>query len=309
MRSANDSAVLKFPEREFVDVKGVRTAFHRTGEGEDTIVFIHGGNFGTAHSASSAAIWSPNMLPLAKDFKVVAIDKLGQGFTDPPTRDEDYTMAAVVAHLGDTIARLGLQHLHLVGHSRGGFAAARLALERPEFVRSLTIVSSGTLSPGVGTNEVTLALPPHPPYTREAARWVYERYSYGREVVTEDWLDQVMEVLALKSYRDGVKKFADQGLGMSLFIPDLARYKRQTLAMISEGRLQRPTQIIWGRNDPTVVPERGVEMFKMISAHERNTTLNIFNNCGHFVYREHPERFNALLSSFVSTYGVLGAGR
>lgn len=291
-----------FPTRKYLDVAGVRTAYHEAGAGDETILFVYGGNFGGSEAASSAAVWNLNFTPLAKSHRVVALDKLGQGYTGAPLRDEDYTMAAVVAHIRDFIKAMKLPPVHIVGHSRGGFASARLTLENPELVRSLTIVSSGTLSPGVGTNEVTLAGPPHPPFTRESARWVYENYCYKPETVTDEWIDVVMDVLSQPVYREGVKKMVDEKLGTRLFLPDLARYKRETLAWINEGRLQRPTQIVWGFNDRTVVAERGVEMFNMISAHERRTTLNIINESGHFVYREHVERFNALLGGFVNLY-------
>jgi pimeloyl-ACP methyl ester carboxylesterase len=289
----------QFGERKYVDVGGKRTAYHEAGEGPETILFVYGGNFGGAEAASSAGVWELNFVPLSSKYRVIAFDKIGQGYTDVPQRDEDYVMSRVISHARDFIRALGLPPVHIVGHSRGGFASARLALENPELVRSLTIVSSGTLSPGVGTNEVTLAGPPYPPFTRESARWVYENYCHRREVVTDQWIDVVMDVLSQQTYRKGVTKMVDEKLGARLFLPDLARYKRETLTFITEGRLQRPTQIVWGFNDRTVVAERGVEMFNMISAHERRTTLNLFNMAGHFVYREHVERFNALLDGFV----------
>lgn len=305
MSASNPSAPAgAFPTRQYVDVEGVRTAYHDLGSGKETVVFIYGGNFGGSEAASSASVWDMNAVPLSARYRVVVPDKIGQGYTDVPKRDEDYVMSRVVRHIADFIRTLGLAPVHIVGHSRGGFASARLAMECPELVRSLTIVSSGTLSPGVGTNEVTLASPPFPPYTRESARWVYENYCYKPGTVTEEWLDVVMDVLAQPEYRKGVAKMVDEKLGARLFLTDLARYKRETLAWINEGRLQRPTQIVWGFNDRTVVAERGVEMFNMISAHERRTTLNIINEAGHFVYREHPERFNALLDSFVASHSA-----
>jgi pimeloyl-ACP methyl ester carboxylesterase len=291
-----------FPERSYVDIGGIRTAYHDLGSGPETIVFIYGGNFGGAEASSSAAVWNLNAVPLSQKYRVVVPDKIGQGYTDVPERDEDYVMSRVVRHIADFISTMKLAPVHIVGHSRGGFASARLAMEFPELVRSLTIVSSGTLSPGVGTNEVTLANPPHPPFTRESARWVYENYCHRPETVTEEWIDVVMDVLSQPVYRKGVARMVEGKLGARLFLPDLARYKRETLAWINEGRLQRPTQIIWGFNDRTVVAERGVEMFNMISAHERRTTLNLVNEAGHFVYREHPQRFNALLDGFVALH-------
>ena len=60
-------------------------------------------------------------------------------------------MQAVVRHAAGFIRALGLPPVHIVGHSRGAYAAIRLTLENHDLVRSVTIVNTGTLSPGVGT--------------------------------------------------------------------------------------------------------------------------------------------------------------
>jgi pimeloyl-ACP methyl ester carboxylesterase len=295
--SASD--VFSMPPARYIDVRGVQTCYYECGTGPETIVLIHGGNFGTPDSASGAFVWSMAMERLSKRHRVIAFDKLGQGFTAAPARGEEYTMGAVVAHAMSFLGKLALPPLHLVGHSRGGFAAARIALEMPDRVRSLTICSSGTLSTGVGLNEVVLAMPPHASGSREAARWVYEQYCARPESVTEDWVDSVMEILRRPGYQAGVEKYAREGWGVKLFLPDLARMKRETLTWISEGRLQRPVQMIWGANDRTVPIERGLEMYDLIAAHERRASFHVINDAGHFTFREHPDRFATLLESFI----------
>jgi 2-hydroxy-6-oxonona-2,4-dienedioate hydrolase len=288
------------PDGEWLDVNGVRTRYYDHGSGE-TVVFIYGGNFGMGDSASSAYTWSLNFGPLSKDFRVVAFDKLGQGFTDNP-RADDYTMRAVVRHIREFIRTLKLPPVHLVGHSRGGYAAIRVALEDHDIVKSVTVVNSGTLSPGVGTNEVILARPPFPRGSRECVRWVYENYSFSQKVVTEEWVDAVMETLALPKYQESVKKMDGERLASKLFLPELAREKRETLQWLAEGRLQRPVQVIWGFNDRTAVIERGIELFQLVAAHERQAQFHVINQSGHFPFREHPERFNRLLAGFVATH-------
>jgi 2-hydroxy-6-oxonona-2,4-dienedioate hydrolase len=291
-------AHMALPRPNVIDVDGVATSYHQAGSGQP-IVFIYGGNFGSAESAPSAHAWNLNFVPLVHRFRVVAFDKIGQGFSGNPLRDEDYTMAAVVRHAARFIETLNLPPVHVVGHSRGGFAGIRLALDYPHLVRSLTIVSSGTLSPRVGTNDVALAKCPYPPFTRESARWVYQGYCFNPDTVTEEWIDKVYEVLQLPKYRDTVKKMVDEQLGSGVFLPELAKQKRETLQWVREGRLQRPTQIVFGANDPTVATEGAFDLFEMIGAHQRKTEVHIFNQAGHFSYREHPERFNALLGDFV----------
>lgn len=300
MNAHGASPSTELPPARTVVIDGVETLYHTAGSGAP-IVFIYGGNFGSPESASSAHVWNLNFHPLAKTFHVVAFDKLGQGFSGNPRSDDDYTMAAVIRHAASFIAALKLPPVHLVGHSRGGFAAVRIALEYPHLVRSITIVSSGTLSPRVGTNEVALSACPYPPYTRESGRWVYEGYCYSRASVTDEWIERVYDVLQLAKYRESVKKMVDEQLGTRLFAPELAKQKRETLQWLREGRLQRPTQIVFGNNDPTVAADGAFDLFDMIGAHQRRTEMHIFNQAGHFSYREHPARFNALLTAFASS--------
>src|SRR5437868_9134376 len=121
-----------------IDVDGVETRYYDCGSGPETIVLIYGGNFGSADSASSAFVWNMAIARLSERYRVIAFDKLGQGFTAAPLRDSDYTMGAVVHHAIGLFQKLDLPAFHVVGHSRGGFAATRIALEMPEQVRSLT---------------------------------------------------------------------------------------------------------------------------------------------------------------------------
>jgi pimeloyl-ACP methyl ester carboxylesterase len=286
------------PEPRTIQVGEIDTVYYDAGQGEP-IVFIYGGNFGSGDSAPSAPAWDLNFVPLSKRYRVIALDKLGQGYTDGPKRAEDFTMAAVVRHAAELIQALKLPPVHLVGHSRGGFAATRLTLEYQQLVRSLTIVNSGTLSTSVSTNELVLAKAPHPPFTRDSARWIYEGYCFSPKSVTEEWIDVVHDVLTWPGYRDLVKRFTEEQLGARFFLPGLARQKRETLYWLAEGRLQRPTQIVWGYNDKTAAMAGAYEMFDLIAAHQRQTALHVINEAGHFPFREHPERFNALLAGFV----------
>jgi pimeloyl-ACP methyl ester carboxylesterase len=295
---------MKMPEGRWLDVEGIRTRYYDEGKSGGSgapIVFVYGGNFGTGDSASSAYTWNLQLAPLAARHRVIAFDKLGQGFTDNP-RNDDYTMQAVVRHAAAFLRAMKLPPVHIVGHSRGGYAAVRLTLEHHDLVRSVSVVNSGTLSPGVGTNEVVLSRPPHPRGSRECVRWVYQRYSFSPGVVTDDWVDAVMETLALPKYRESVRKMEEEKLSTRLFLPQLAREKRETLQWLADGRLQRPAQVVWGFDDRTAVIDRGIELFQLIARHEPRAQFHVINQSGHFPFREHPERFNALLSRFVSLW-------
>ena len=153
----------------FVDVGGIRTRYFEKGKGEP-IILLHGSYFGADLSADCAANWSRNFEGLSQWGRVIALDRLGQGYTDNPKRDEDYTMAAVNAHVRDFIKTLGLSNVHLVGHSRGGYVACRTTLDNPELIKTCVLVDSGTLAPGVTPMETLFKDTPEPRLTKESQR-------------------------------------------------------------------------------------------------------------------------------------------
>ena len=284
-------------EERWVDVGGVRTRYFDQGSGEP-IVFIHGGQMGAGDGASSAKTWALNAPVLARSHNCIAFDKLGQGFTDNPTSDDDYTMDAIVRHAIGFLDVLGKGPAHLVGHSRGGYIVTRAAMERPDLVRSVVCVSSGTLSPGPTRTHLVHKDPPQPQLTRESIRWYCERYSYNPKIVTEDWLDGSLAIAATKRNQAAVAKMSG-GLMRTLFAPKLAAQKAETHRWLLERGMPCPTLVAWGYDDPAADIEHGLALVEMFMRKQRRTEVRLFNRCGHFVMREHPAAFNRMVASFV----------
>ena len=282
----------------FIDVDGIRTRYFEAGTGP-VVVLFHGGHFGSHDAADCAEDWSLNFDGLAEWFHVYAVDKIGQGYTDNPKRDEDYTVATVVQHAYDFLKVLGLRRVHPVGHSRGAYLVARLTLEHPELFDSCILVDTNTLAPGISKNETVMANPPKPRLSRESQRWVLQKYSYGFEHISEEWLDVMMNVAALPKYREAVKKMEEVGLRTTCFLPHLARQKDETLGLIRDRGFGRPTLLAWSYNDPTATIDQGHALFDLIARATPDARMYIFNRAGHFSYREHPVEFNDMLRGFI----------
>ena len=78
--------------------------------------------------------------PLAKTRQVIAIDLEGHGRTalrDTPMSHEKLgdDVAAVLNHLG-------IAKADIAGYSHGGDAAIRMAIQHPEMVRNLIVIST-----------------------------------------------------------------------------------------------------------------------------------------------------------------------
>lgn len=283
----------------WIDINGVKTRYFEKGRGP-TVMLVFGGNFGAPDAASSAAVWDTNFEWLAARFHVIAIDKLGQGHTDNPLRDEDYRIHAAVDHGYAFLERLGLRNVHLVGHSRGGYYVTRLTLEHPEVVASCTCIDSNTTAPGRGLNEIVLANPPGEPLSRECQKWTYEKYAYSYHHITEDLLDANMKVAALPKTRAAIDKMQKQGLQKSLFLPDLQKGRMQVFASLRDKGMPRPTNIIWGYNDPTAPFEQGVALYELTMQRTPIAQFNVVNEAGHHVFREQPAIFNEIVRGWIA---------
>ena len=282
----------------FIDVAGVRTRYFEKGDGP-VVVLFHGGHFGSNDAADCAEDWALNFDGLAKWFHVYAVDKIGQGHTDNPKTDLDYTISTVVQHAYLFLKALDLRNVHPVGHSRGAYLVARLTLEHPELFRSCILADTNTLAPGISKNETVMANPPLPRLSRESQRWVLQRYSFAFEHITDEWLDAMMRVAALEKYKEAVTKMETAGLRTTRFLPHLSREKDETLGWIRERGLAKPTLLVWGYNDPTATLDQGLGLFDLIARSTPDSRMKIFNRAGHFTYREHPVEFNESLRSFI----------
>ncbi len=285
-------------QAKFIDVDGIDTRYFDKGAGE-TIVLFHGGNFGSHHGADCAVDWSLNFDGLAADCRVIAVDKIGQGYTGNPEIDDDYTMARVVSHALGFLDALDLGDCHIVGHSRGAYLTCRMTLENPARIKSNIMVDTNSLGPGQGRNHIVFTDTPKPYLSRESQRWVLENYSWNPKVVTEDWLDELMRVAALPKYLESVRKMLDEGLAERLFVPQLARQKGDTFDRLMSTGTQRPNLIVWGLNDPTATIDQGCALYEIMVHKEPRTEMHVFNHSGHFSYREHPEAFNRLILDYV----------
>jgi pimeloyl-ACP methyl ester carboxylesterase len=286
------------PAEKFIDVGGVRTRYLEAGKGEPLVLF-HGGNMGSDNMAECAEDWELNIPGLARRFRVIAIDKLGQGYTGNPRTDADYTMAATVRHARDFLIALGLERVNIAGHSRGGYLVARVTLDYPDLIKSCIIVDTNTLAPGVPASQQVLANPPVPRLSRESQRWIIQHYSFSPTHITESWLDKICDVAALPKSADAANKMGNQKLSAMQYMPFLNKDKGDVFARLRDHGIKRPTLVMWGKNDPTAILAQGEIIFDLVASRQRQTQMCVLNRAGHFCFREQPAAFNAAVAGFV----------
>ena len=283
----------------WLDVDGIRTRYFEAGEGETPIVLIHGGQMGDTSGGENAEDWDLNFPVLARRFKVISIDRIGQGFTDNPTRDEDCTMAASVRHVTRFLALLGKGPYNLVGHSRGGYVAARIALDTPRLVNSCVIVDSNSAAPGTGRNDVVFCTNPYVPGTIWSSRWVYEQYSFRSDHVTDAWLAMKQKITESPKNKAAIDKMHAEGQMASRFLPGLLDDKDEFFMRIKADGLRRPIMLLWAWNDPTAPIDLGMKLYEVIAEKTARLSMHILNEGGHFSFRERPDEFNRVITEFV----------
>jgi pimeloyl-ACP methyl ester carboxylesterase len=126
--AANDGAIPPSVRRLPVGVYSL--AVHERGEGEP-VVMVHSGGF-------SARQWRKLGEVLASSHRVLAPDLLGYGASSPWPLGAPFHLGQDLAALETLIDSLK-RPAHLVGHSYGGLLALKLALSRPQKVRSLAL--------------------------------------------------------------------------------------------------------------------------------------------------------------------------
>jgi pimeloyl-ACP methyl ester carboxylesterase len=116
----------------YADTNGIKLYYEVHGQGEP-LVLIHGG----LTTIDEMEGW---IRPLAKSRQVIAVEMQGHGHTTDTDRPLSF------ATLGDDVAalldHLGIPKADVVGHSFGAACAIRAAIQHPDRVRRLVVISS-----------------------------------------------------------------------------------------------------------------------------------------------------------------------
>ncbi|HEV7903071.1 MAG TPA: alpha/beta fold hydrolase [Pyrinomonadaceae bacterium] len=265
----------------FAEVGGVRVHYQERGTG-DALVLIHGNN-------SSAYSWRDVFDELAKEFRVVALDLKGFGFTAKP--EGDYRLETQAALVIGLLDQLKIERATLCGSSMGGGVALATASNYPQRVRSLILVDSSAFTEG----RVGASLAP------AYVRWPYIGGAVTALALTSDSL--VRDGLR-KSFYDESKVTTERveayyrplrtrdGQRAARLVRDQRDYTRIENSL---DKIHQPTLIIWGAQDELILLEDGKRLHSQIAGSQ----LVVFDDCGHLPQEEMPQRFAREVSGFM----------
>jgi pimeloyl-ACP methyl ester carboxylesterase len=275
------------PKDRYLMVGKIRTRYWCEGEHGSPVLLLHG-------ISGSIETWLPNLKALCAQHTVYAVDMIGHGRTDKPL-DAGYTIHDLAQFVRDFMTAADIRRAHMIGHSLGGAVALRLTLHFPAVVERLILVSSAGLGKEVGMvfrlgslpllGEIMLKPTPILP---EATK---KLMVYDPAVLTPEKTQQDFEIQNLpgnlaaffKIMRSNVNVF---GQKESAYQPHLRGL----------GEIQKPTLVIWGRDDQLVPAAHADAAAKGLS----NVQVHLFDACGHLPNLEVAAQFNQLIGKFLS---------
>ncbi|MEQ8387774.1 MAG: alpha/beta hydrolase [Alphaproteobacteria bacterium] len=254
-----------YTEPDWVEVGGIPVAYRRKGSGEP-VVFLHGGGY--------TRRWIPYYEEMSKKVDFIAPEHPGFGETPAPSWFRNFDDLTI--HYDEFMDLLGLDKVHLIGFSMGGWAAAEFASFYPKRLKSLTLITPIGLrlleNPGVDLFQLNPS---------ELMDRLFED-----KKAQEEWM------VDLDDFDEGIQMYSEAAaMARLIWAP------RYNLAL--ERRLQRlmcPTLIVGAENDRLIPNEMADRFAEVIPG----ANLVRKKGTGHEVCLERPEELTTACIDLIS---------
>ena len=263
------------PDVQFSNVSlrtGVRLRYGYQGDaGGETIILLHG-------YTDSSFSYSTVLPLLDRKYRVYVLDQRGHGESDRPANA--YALSQFAADVLAFMDVMKIDKATIVGHSMGSFVAQHVAVAAPERVKRMVLSGSATTI----RNSVVTDL------QREV--------NALNDPISEEFVREFQVSMAFQPMPDG---FVTGVVKESLNMP--ARVWREVMAeMLSSNsqvelaKIKVPTLILWGDKE-TVFPRSEQDA---LLASLPNARLKVYEDTGHAMHWERPERFAKDLQEFMN---------
>ncbi len=284
-----------------IDVDGHQVWYRRVGEGGVPLLLLHGGP-GAGHD------YLETLTGLAESRAVIFYDQLGCGRSDQPDDPSLWRIERFVREVDTVRAALGLDRVHLLGQSWGGWLAIEYMLTRPAGVESLVLASTSASIPEFVAEAQRLIseMPQDVAETirRYEAAGDYENPDfvaaveafYKRHLCRLDPLpDALMRSKANHEGGGGVVYETINGPTEFTVIGELEDWDRSDRL----GEITVPTLITVGRYDE-ITPACAETMHQGIAG----ARLVVFENSAHCAHLEETETYLATVDAFLADVEV-----
>ena len=238
------------------------------GTGDEAIVFVHG-------YSGSLGDWRHTLELLPKEYHAHALDQRGHGQSEKPG---SYKLAEVVEDIYAFSRELGLGRFVYVGHSLGGKIGYRFALDHPEVLKAMVLAAPSPAHDFIPPDQRTgfIEMITSAFSSPEGVQTFFKQTSNppGEEVLNE-LMNGFMTA-------DPVAKEECAVWWISTNLEDRL------------GEIRIPTLIVAGAKD-----DLPVEWEKRYADKIKGCRFEVFEDSGHFIPQESPQRFVDLLTGFI----------
>ena len=185
------------------------------------------------------------------------------------------SVKALSDYLYEFMNHLNIESAVLIGNSMGGHIALIYSKDHPKRVKSLILTgSSGLYEESMGNSYPRRG---DKNYIRKKTEEVF----YDPKVATDELVNKVFEIA---NNRISILKLL--GYAKSAIRHNMAK----DIPMID-----KPTCLIWGKEDKVTPPHVAEEFHKLLP----NSELNWISLCGHAPMWEHPKKFSEIVLQFL----------
>jgi proline iminopeptidase len=279
----------------FVEINGARLNVEVAGKGEP-ILTLHGGP-GIGDLGDNKKMFEP----LEGEYEFIYYDQRGNGESDDAPV-ETYTHAQYVADADALRKHLGHEKIALSGGSYGGIIALEYALEHPAVLTRMILrgtAASFELQDAALENAMAADLP-------GVGREMLENLFFGRMKDDDDLREHFAKIFPMYT-----KKFDPEKM-KAVFARK--RFRSRTHNAFFQhafpaydirprlSEIEVPTLILAGRHD-WITP---LKFAQELADNLQNVRLIIFEEAGHSINSDQPEKFRAVTREFLSGPPVEG---
>ncbi|MEN4010983.1 MAG: alpha/beta hydrolase [Bellilinea sp.] len=274
----------------FIEVNGIDVHYKQAGSGEPVMILLHG--FG-----ASTYSWREVIQPLAEHGTVIAFDRPGFGLTERPMPGEwkgesPYSPKFQIELTIGLMDRLGIQQAVLIGNSAGGTVSMAAALEYPQRVSALVLVSPAIYAGGGAPGWVRPLL--RTQHFERLGPWFARSLAgeQGDAFLIAAWHDPAKlsdEIIA--NYRKPL-----QVANWDRALWELTKASRESGLGSRLAELNLPVLVASGDDDRIVPTEESTRLASEIPGAE----LAVFEGCGHLPQEECPQPFLNATIQFLS---------
>jgi pimeloyl-ACP methyl ester carboxylesterase len=264
----------------WVRARGVDFHLAEAGEGEDTVLCLHGW---PQHWYE----WRHLMPALADRHRVLALDLRGFGWSDAPR--DGYEKEGMATDVLAVLDELGLERVKLVGHDWGGWIGFLLCLRAPRrFERFLAL---NIVPPWVSMRTVAghawrfwyqqLVLAPGIGYRLHRRGEFVRRILVGGSEIKSAWDEE-----ALAAFADNLAEPARARAAVQMYrVFNWREALPIARGRYADARLTVPTLLVFGAEDFVLRPQ----MLAGYQRHAPEMRVELVPGCGHFIADERPD--------------------